>query len=230
METLGGKHCYSHFGEDQIVSYLFGEKSDGFYVDVGCYHPTLFSNTYALYEKGWRGVLVDANPFMIEKCRQLRNEDVCLNMAIGDRDGTAEFYKFGDWGSSNTLDPSFRDFILGEQDVEVTETLIVEISTLGRLFREHTLGREIDFLNIDIENLDVKALESNDWSNFRPKVIAAEDLHFNIAAPDQSKIHGLLLSQGYTIAARMIMSSIYIDRKAAEQLNTRGIILNTSVD
>jgi hypothetical protein len=31
----------------------------GFFVDVGCFHPLFYSNTWKLYKKGWRGVNID---------------------------------------------------------------------------------------------------------------------------------------------------------------------------
>ncbi len=41
----------------------------GTYIDVGCNHPKRFSNTYALYRAGWRGLAVDLDPSL---CKQFR--------------------------------------------------------------------------------------------------------------------------------------------------------------
>ncbi len=54
LELLGRRAAYAHWGEDLVVSYLLDNKRDGFYVDVGCFHPTLFSNTKLLFDAGWR--------------------------------------------------------------------------------------------------------------------------------------------------------------------------------
>ncbi len=49
---------FSQFGEDAMLqSYL--RDGPGFYVDVGSGSPTEGSNTYALYLRGWRGILID---------------------------------------------------------------------------------------------------------------------------------------------------------------------------
>ena len=50
---------YSQFGEDTILRELLGKKRGGVYVDVGCYHPRKFSNTYLLHRRGWSGVNID---------------------------------------------------------------------------------------------------------------------------------------------------------------------------
>ena len=33
------KYYYADNGEDVIIQSLFNHKKDGFYIDVGCYHP-----------------------------------------------------------------------------------------------------------------------------------------------------------------------------------------------
>ena len=218
--ALGQKTCYSHFGEDQIVSFLFGEqKTTGLYFDVGCYHPSLFSNTFFFYERGWRGILVDANPFMINLCREERPEDIVLHRAIGAENGMATLYKFNDWGSSNTIDENFRDRIAQGQNVEVTETIDVEMISLKSLFDEHAKGQAIDFLNIDIENVDYAALSGNDWDLYRPKVIAIEDLGFRLDQPDNSSIHTFLSERNYRMEARAIYTSIYVADEARSSLS-----------
>ena len=45
--------------EDLNILNFFKNKRDGFYVDVGCFHPKKHSNTYFLYKRGWRGVNID---------------------------------------------------------------------------------------------------------------------------------------------------------------------------
>lgn len=216
----GEKIGFSHFGEDQIVSFFLGDgKTSGFYVDVGCYHPTLFSNTYLFYQRGWRGVLVDANPFMIDLCREIRPDDISLNLAIGDHDGTATLYKFNHWGSSNTIDTHFRDHLIQTQKVEVTETVDVEMLSLESLFSKFSQGRDIDFLNIDIENADYKALIGNNWDKYRPKIIAVEDLNFDNGNPSRSKTHNFLIEKDYNLESRAVFTSIYVAKEVRQSLN-----------
>lgn len=65
QQAVPGYHSYapsfSGAGEDIILRHLIGsDKMDGFYVDVGSYHPMRFSNTYFFYPHGWRGINVSA--------------------------------------------------------------------------------------------------------------------------------------------------------------------------
>jgi hypothetical protein len=52
---------YSQYDEEAyIVAALTGEPSR--FLDVGAWHPTIFSNTRALVERGWGGVLIEPSP------------------------------------------------------------------------------------------------------------------------------------------------------------------------
>ena len=45
------KRSYSMEGEDLEILRLSNNSNNGFYVDVGCYHPTHLNNTFLLYKK-----------------------------------------------------------------------------------------------------------------------------------------------------------------------------------
>ncbi|MES2694485.1 MAG: FkbM family methyltransferase [Verrucomicrobiota bacterium] len=53
---------YSEFGEDRWIADNLPLPATGYYVDVGCAHPTEGSNTAFLRARGWRGLAIDANP------------------------------------------------------------------------------------------------------------------------------------------------------------------------
>jgi hypothetical protein len=84
------KASYSQFGEDAVVMAMFrGRCSPGYYVDVGCFHPTKWSNTYAFYLRGWRGLAIDPNPAVGALWSRLRPCDTFLNFGVSDNPGTA---------------------------------------------------------------------------------------------------------------------------------------------
>lgn len=218
-EVLGRKTAYAHWGEDLVVSFLLDNKRDGFYVDVGCFHPTLFSNTKLLFDAGWRGVNIDPNPFMIEQYRAARPDDVNLQIALSDTSGgEIDFFIFNDWGSSNTASAAFAAEITKLQKVEVSKKIRVPCETLGNVFERYCTSRTIDFLNIDVEALDLKVLRSSDWEKWRPRVVAIEDFEFDFREPARSQISNFLASKRYEMVSRNVYTSIFVAEESGIRL------------
>ena len=86
------KKSYSMNGEDLEIVKYFGNLNNGFYVDVGCYHPIEMNNTYLLYKKNWKGINIDVSKFSIDLFNFLRPDDLNYNLAISDKDGEHEYY------------------------------------------------------------------------------------------------------------------------------------------
>ena len=131
---LSRRGGFSSHGEDAAIMAVLNQRGVwrpvGFYVDVGAFHPFLFSNTAALSLLGWRGINVEPNPDMAERLRRARPDDVTLEAAAGAAAGRAELQMFSEWGSSNTLDLGFADMISTTQQVVVTRKVDVEVMTL----------------------------------------------------------------------------------------------------
>jgi len=92
--------------EDKYILFLkdyFKEKTNGFYIDVGCYHPIRLSNTKFLYDKGWRGINIDISKKSIDLFKIARKKDINLNIGIGDKNEVSEAYFKKDLFHTNTL-------------------------------------------------------------------------------------------------------------------------------
>lgn len=208
-----GKVVFSHWGEDSIVQSVFREFSEGRYLDIGCYHPSLYSNTMALYRLGWSGVNIDPNPFMIEQCRLIRPKDVSLNVAVGASAGHLEYFNFHDWASSNTASKKFAVEVAASCSITVPEPSLIEVVTLESIFDNYFARSAPDFVNIDVEELDLEVLKSGNWEKYRPKVIAVEDLKFSQQNPENSPLFAFMREQNYTMFSRCIFTSFYIENE-----------------
>ena len=62
-------------GEDLQIKKYFGNKKNGFYVDVGAYHPIQRNNTVLLHQMGWEGINIDVSNFSIKLFNHLRPSD-----------------------------------------------------------------------------------------------------------------------------------------------------------
>lgn len=84
-----GRTTYAQHGEDLMICNLFsiiGVDRPG-YLDLGAHHPYVISNTALLYERGSRGVNVEANPVLLDAFREARPEDVSVNLGVGPERG-----------------------------------------------------------------------------------------------------------------------------------------------
>ena len=69
-------------GEDLEIVKALKNINNGFFVDVGCYHPLHLNNTYLLYKKNWRGINVDLSELSIDLFNSIRSEDININSAV----------------------------------------------------------------------------------------------------------------------------------------------------
>jgi FkbM family methyltransferase len=210
---------FSSHGEDAAVQALLLQRgplrAEGFYVDVGAFHPFVFSNTAVLSLMGWRGVNVEPNPHMADRLRRARPRDVTLQVAVGAAPGRAELQMFSEWGSSNTLDTSFADMISTSQQVAVTERVEVDVLTLADVLDGRVpADGVIDFLSVDVEGLDLAVLQSGDWARFRPLVVAVEDLDLDLTDVAASPLHAFMRSVGYRMRAHVVLTSLYTPEDA----------------
>ncbi len=53
---------YSQFDEERHILEAFADQHSGRFLDVGCWDPITFSNTRALFERGWSGVMIEPSP------------------------------------------------------------------------------------------------------------------------------------------------------------------------
>lgn len=195
-EKIYQKKTFSARGEDILVDSILQEIEKGVYVDVGAHHPFRFSNTYLLYKRGWRGVNIDANPQTIELFTKFRRKDINILAAISDNEETLTYYS-NRLGALNTLD---ENLYLLRPD-KFTNQHEVKTSTLKKIAETLPQNMQIDFLNIDIEGYDLKALKTFPFEKFRPLLICIEEFNFNFESLEDSEVYTFLGKQNYKLHA-----------------------------
>lgn len=203
-----GKRSFSQSGEDLIAWGELGNKKKGFYLDVGAYHPKLFSNTYLFYKKGWRGICIEPNPEMKPLFRLSRPRDVFLNVGAGEGKNLT-YFQFED-GAANTFSGEQAKKNIVEAGRRLKgKTKIPVLSLKAILDKNLPKGQKIDLLSVDVEGMDEEVLKSNDWKKYRPEMIMAEDLEFDFAWPKKSKVVNFLQGVGYKLVAKTPYSLIF---------------------
>jgi len=186
-------------------------------VDIGAYHPKLFSNTYLFYKKGWRGICVDPNPQMEKLYGQARPRDIFVNVGVGDgsknqnqdEGGVMEYFMFED-GAANTFSAEQARKNQKEAGRKLVGKRIVDVLPLREILEKYIpKGQKIVLLSVDAEGMDVEVLKSNDWKKYRPELIICEDLEFDFKNWKKSEVTKYLVAKGYELKAKTPYSLIF---------------------
>lgn len=178
MERYKSKYAnisYSQEGEDVILSRFFEKKKKGFYIDVGAHHPKRFSNTFYFYQRGWRGINIDAMPGSMDLFKKMRHNDINIEAAVSDEEILLVYYMFNE-PALNTFSVEDverikmlkRYSLIGEKKIKTSSLKKI----LDNLFQRESI--DIDFMSIDVEGFDLKVLKSNDWERYRPSIVLVE--------------------------------------------------------
>jgi FkbM family methyltransferase len=208
--------CFSSHGEDLLLHRMFELPDEGFYVDVGAFHPIRASNTFRLHLMGWKGVAVEPNLDFARRFARLRPGCTLVTCGIGRDVGKLEYIRFQE-RQCNTFDPHMAEIAKegGAHEVDRTQ---VDVMPLSRLFEMHVGDRPIDVLSVDVEGLDLVALQSNDWARWSPSIVLVED-HLPVGSSfERSDIATFLTAHGYFLAARVHFTSFFVRAEQAQRL------------
>jgi len=197
------KKTYSMDGEDLEIKKHFENINNGFYVDVGCYHPIQNNNTMLLYQKGWSGINIDISNFSIKLFNFLRPNELNLNLAISKIEGEIDFFYQKKLSVLTTIKKSQSEkFFQG--NIKRKKILSKKLTTV--LNESKYKNRKIDFLDIDVEGADLDVLESLDFNKYSPKLISVEIFSKNI---EQDEIYKFLKNKNYKKVWSGVFSHIF---------------------
>lgn len=156
--------------EEHILNY-FGDYV-GTFLDLGCNDCETFSNTRALALKGWKGVLVDASPKAIERCKNLykgRKGIYIYDYAITGHMGKEIFHESSSLISSRDvgLVSTFHDSEMSRFKTTVQYTPI-EVKTLKwKTALNRWQIKSFDCISLDIEGDELNVLPDMDLSEVK---------------------------------------------------------------
>jgi FkbM family methyltransferase len=181
--------------EEWMIRDFFQDRRDGVFVDVGANHYRATSKTYYLETKlGWSGLAIEPQREFAAEYAKYRPRTTFLPFFVSDASNeTARLYvikKMSPVASSN------REFVrqFGEPD-EVRE---VPTITLTDLLQAQGI-RHIDFLSMDIELHEPRALKGFDIGRFKPSLVCIEAL-----LPVRQQILDYFARHGYVLVGKYV--------------------------
>ena len=186
--------------EDDLFVYNYFKKDNGFYVDVGAYHPFRINNTYMLYKKGWRGINIDANQNSIDLFNFSRKRDLNLCAGVSDVNEKLKYYSKKNIHFNSTFDNQLISKKSGKYKSE-----IVNCKPLSEILDSTPYKNyHIDFLNIDAEGFDLKVLKGLDLKTRRPTLIIVELVNKETHKDNNKKIMEYLYNHSYILIKKNI--------------------------
>ena len=172
-EQRYGKTHYSIGVEEWMVRDFFGDRSGGVFVDVGAAEPINGSNTYYLeHHLGWSGLAIDARAELADAYRLARPRSRFAAFFVADRtDARVSFQVLTERPLSSSGDVVFAKQWAGGGPIETRE---VQAVTLNNLLPQAGIREGFDFISMDIELAEPKALAGFDLTRYRPRLVCIE--------------------------------------------------------
>jgi FkbM family methyltransferase len=190
-KTYGPSH-YSEHVEEWILKDFFKDRRDGVFVEVGANHHQRSSNTYYLeHALGWSGVAIEPQVKFAAGYREHRPRTTFVPLFISDVSNQRAVLYVAD--KSDLVASGVREFT--ELWGETTPTPAMT-STLDDVLDRLKIER-IDFMSMDIELGEPKALAGFSIGRFAPALVAVE-AHL----PVRQQILDYFARHGYALVGR----------------------------
>jgi FkbM family methyltransferase len=170
LKDTYGPHKNSYSEEEWCIRDFFKDKRDGFFVDVGANDYKFISNTYYLdHVLNWSGLAIEPQRQFESDYIKYRPRTKFLPFFVSDvSNQLAKLYVLSKNSLISSGDKSFT-----EQVGEKAKAIEVPTITLTDLLDAEGV-KKIDFITMDIELWEPKALAGFDIDRFRPELVCIE--------------------------------------------------------
>lgn len=189
--TRGLHKSESQFLQDVFCALTLGEKTDGFFVEVGVGSGQEISNTFMLEKHyGWSGLLVEPNRSSHESITACRTATLDKRAAAFKSGKTLTFQEIVGMGEHSRIANTGGHRLKGSEIREYD----VETISLTDLLHQIGAPRVIDYLSLDTEGGEIDILKGIDFDNYIFRVMTIEH-NFNKTVIDQ--FDSILIPFGY---------------------------------
>jgi FkbM family methyltransferase len=169
---------------DHLILAALPEGPPGFFIEIGAYDGVTQSNSVLLENRGWTGLLIEANPGSYARCCRTRPAMITEHAACVPADFPEDHTTITDVGlmsmtGESRFSPQTRaDWVergagftgRAPQDIDVPTT------TMSALLDKHAVAR-VDLLLLDVEGAEIDVLKGLDFNRHAPVRIVAEDAY-----------------------------------------------------
>lgn len=188
-QTKGKHTAYkSQHGQDYLAATLFGP--NGFFVEFGATNGVDLSNSLALEQMGWKGILAEASKKWHEALLANRPGSSICTECVWSRSGEELAFSDASQGVFSTIS-SFAES--DNHQRQIVASYSVKTISLNDLLDKYDAPKFIEFLSIDTEGSELEILSAFNWEDRTFGFIAVEHNYTD----NRQKIHDLLTPKGY---------------------------------
>lgn len=182
LAMRGGKSFYAQPRACQLpvlgglYEILFGERTDGTFVEVGAYDGETYSNTSCLADLGWRGVYIEPVPSSCARCRERHAANPRVSViecAIGAEDGTATLWQNGPCSTLSDDEHALnvREGVILEPAIQRID---VSLRRLDGVLAEAGIAPGFELLVVDVDGAEEAVFAGLDLARWRPRFLLVE--------------------------------------------------------
>lgn len=207
---------YSQNLEDILLWRALRDVPSGTYLDVGAQHPERDSVSKLFYDRGWRGIHVEANPTYADLLRVGRPDEVVVEALVASVEASckAEFYVIAETGLSTGV-PA----IAGRHATEGrhVEGLEVSTTTLSAVLDKFG-GAPVHWMKVDVEGMECQVLESWGSNALRPWIVVVESTLPNSQIENWEEWIHLLTDRSYAEAYFDGLNRYFVHSSCADRV------------
>ena len=184
---------FSHVDSNNIpldikLDYLFNNKENGFFIELGANDGLTQSNTaFFEFTRNWKGILIEPSIVGYESCIKNRPNSKVYNCCCVSNNYN-ENYIEGDF-NGHPMSSVNGNRLYNNNLVKAN------VKTLEQILDENINKNDvIDFLSLDVEGYEFNVIEGLNIDKYRPKCMLIE-----IYNTDYDKIYNYLISKNYIL-------------------------------
>lgn len=200
--------------ENDMITYFFKDKKEGFYIEMGALDGQKFSNTLVLHQCfNWNGLLLEASPVNFEKLKAnsevLRpNARLHYGAVCAPPHSHIQFLGSGGavGGDIDEMSVTFKKQWHPETSKEVHTR--VPCTPMREILQD---VKHVDFWSLDVEGSELKVLETTDFINVHFDLIMIESGHHDY------EMRQYLFNAGFVECKDAIQRSIlFLNKKPSD--------------
>lgn len=181
----------SQIGQDKWVHSVLGNKSNGYFIELGACDGLYFSNTL-FFERNlnWNGICIEPNDNYMEELKKNRKCNISNDLVYSHEGEKVKFALCE--ATSGIMDNNIGPFT--KKDTYVLKTT----NTLGNVLDRVNAPKVIDYLSLDVEGQEYNILSTFPFDKYKFRCITVEHNAPHVGPTQQMLIRNILEKNGYT--------------------------------